>query len=406
MILKRPQLPKMKFIIALVTVVACLAGATAAAHAQGFRSGDHTRVERGETVDSSLFITGQTIDIDGTVNGDVFCAGQNITISGHVTGDVICAGQIVQINGTVDGDIRVAGQNVTVGAKVGHNLSLAGQSVTVSQAAEIEGDASVAGQQADIDGNIGRDLAAASAVANLNGKVGRNLQATGSDLTLGSKARVSGNLTYTSRSDLKQENGAVVTGETDHRQPKQGESDRGMSVVFATLAALSILVLSMALVLLMPQVFQRFTSDAILFPGRTFLVGVIVSFLAPIVIAALFLTAVGIPLALLAILVWIVICALTFPVAAYLLGRSLLRNSTPNSLWYMLLGVVLLIVLLIVPILNFLALLAAFWFGLGTIALQCRSLPSIQYRQIEAMPTISPKHTKRSDDEDDDEDRA
>jgi hypothetical protein len=87
------------------------------------------------------------------------------------------------------------------------------------------------------------------------------------------------------------------------------------------------------------------------------------------VLALLLATVIGIPLALLFGLIWLVIVLLSGVFAAYLLGELILRGRT-NPIWTMLLGAAILILLSFVPFLDILVSLLSLWFGLGTILQQ------------------------------------
>lgn len=340
------------------------------ANAQSFRSGNNATVPAGQIVDSSLFVSGRTIDIAGTVNGDVFCAGQNITITGTVNGDVICAGQTVRISGTVDGNVRVVGQNVLVGGSVARNLSVAGQQISSEANSQVGGDATVAGQDVTLNGQIDRDLALTSDTATLNGVVGRSVQGNLMQLTLGSSVAIRGNLVYTSPQDAKREAGAQVVGQATRNAPKP--DDRGAQSNAKRTAAIfivwlfgSVLLLSMVLVLLMPQIFQSVSSSALRHVGMTVLLGLVSTIVMPFIILILFATLVGIPLGLLLLLAWGVLLLLSGPFSAYLLGRLLLRSRTKNALGIMLLGSVVLLAVYLIPVVGQLTVVVAVWLGLG-----------------------------------------
>ena len=362
-------------------------GWTAAAHAEdNFRTGNDVTVAKEESLDTSLFASGRTIDIAGTVDGDVFCAGQSITITGHVTGDVICAGQTITISGNVDGSVRVAGQTVAVGGTVGHNLTAAGQTVTLDASSTVKSDAEIGAQTATLNGTIGRDLAAGATSMTVNGTVNRNVQASVSDVTLGSSSLIRGDLTYVSAHDAHRETGAQVSGKVSRQQPPASQengprigaiiSGSFLSVLYL---AIALLLVSLALILIFPQAIHDATEVAVRSPWKTLLVGFLASFIGPIVLLVLTFTVVGIPLAVLGGLAWILIVCLAVPFAAYYLGSLLLSKSTNNPVWIMLLGTAIIVVLYLIPIVGFVAWLVATWFGLGIILLQARHLPRPRY---------------------------
>ena len=87
---------------------------------------------------------------------------------------------------------------------------------------------------------------------------------------------------------------------------------------------------------------------------------------APPVIA---FTVIGIPLALLSGLAWLLVVLLAGPFAAYLLGTWLIPRHR-NPILVMLLGAIILFLLYLIPFLGFLVWLVAAWFGVGMILRQ------------------------------------
>jgi predicted acyltransferase (DUF342 family) len=374
-----------KLLLAGAITSVLLLGWAGIAHAQSFRHGDDITVATNKVVDQTLYAWGRSIDVAGTVNGDVICAGQNVTITGTVNGDVICAGQNVHISGNVTGSIRLAGQDVSISGTSGHNVSALGQNVTLESNGRIESDASFASQNVTINGSIGRDLAAAAASVAVYGKIGRNVQSAGTNLSLGSNANIGGNITYTSDNMLTKAGGAQIGGTVTHKLPTHknnqpthyGAFVRG-GLWFALYLLIAGLIAAMVLVLLLPQTFHSATQAAIDHPGRTFLVGLAASILAPIVIIVLLVSIVGIPLGLLALLLWLATMLLAGPFAAYYTGRLLMLKST-NALLIMLVGAAVLMVLYFVPFLGAAVSVVAVWFGLGIIVSHVSHLPKPNY---------------------------
>lgn len=347
------------------------------ANAQSFRTGDNITVSSGETVNAMLLSAGRNIDIAGTVNGDVYCAGSNITISGSVTGDVICAGQNVTISGRVDGDVRLAGQTVTVSGTVTGSASIATQTLTIGNNGSVGRDLFAGTQTAALNGKVGRDATIAANDLAVNGVVERDVRGEINSVNIGSSGKIGGNLDYTGQNDPNISQNGVVTGKvTRHAPREQGVNQNSVAraaVTFLIYMVLAMLLMGLVAVWLIPGVVEESSEYAIQKPGVTLLVGAAASFLVPIIIFMLFVSVVGIPLAIIFGLLWVVIVMLSGTFAAYLLARSLLRNlKSPVST--ILIGVLLLTLLYIIPIVNFFAVIFAYLFGTGMILTQSRKL--------------------------------
>lgn len=364
---------KLLFIALLVSIP--LFGLSMTVNAQSFRTGSNITVPQNRTVNSTLYATGRSIDVAGTVQGDVVCAGQNITVSGTVTGDVLCAGQSIHINGTIEGNVRLAGQNVTISGKVNKSASILSQSLTTDSDSSIGQDIGITAQDVVINGNIGRDLAVAANNVIINNSIGRNVQGDLNQLTLQSNAVVQGFIDITSTNNIQRDNGSQVQGKVSRHEPPENNNMTnwiGLGWLFTFYLLAAMLILSLVLVLIMPGAFQIAANIALRGLGKTILIGIAATVIAPIVIIALMFTIIGIPLGILLLLAWLLILFLSGPFTAYLLGRLLLRDNAHNAFLVMLLGAIVLLILYLIPFLNILVLLLALWFGVGTIL---RALP-------------------------------
>jgi hypothetical protein len=376
---------------ALIAVFAAL-GLARVASAYSIHSGDNVTLSQGSPIYDTVYMAGRTIDINNEVFGDVFCAGQNVTVSGTVHGDVICGGQTVNISGKVDGDVRLSGQTVTLSAQVGGNATIGGQSFVMDSSAAIAGDLTTGATDATLNGKIGRDLVIGSGTVNINNVVGRNIKAQSETMKLLSGARVGGNIELTSKNNISQDPAAVVTGKISLSSPKAETKSKhfalfGFGIVWFLYWFGAMLLTAMVLVLITPRLFNSVTNRALPAPWKALLVGFVACMVMPIVIILTAFSLIGLPLAFMLGLLWLVALLLSGPLFAYYLGRLVLRRST-KPLLIMLAGSSLLIVLYFVPFLGILAMLAALWIGTGMLLLELlRRTPKPAY-------TLSPPSKK------------
>lgn len=341
------------------------------ANAQGFKTGDTASVAPDEVVDSMLFAAGNNVNIAGIVNGDVYCVGQTVSISGTVNGDVFCAGQTINVSGIVDGSVRLAGQNVNLGGEVNGSATVGAQSFVIEDGGRVARDLLGGIETLSINGEVGRDVTAGATTITVNGTVGRNITSQVNDLTIGSGGVVDGDVEYTSANEISIDGGGEVAGVTSRNtSPESNESEFiGITVGWIVYALLALLTVAVALVLLIPQVLHESAGNTLKKPGKTALVGLIAIILAPISIIALFVSVIGIPLAILAVLLWLTVMFLSGPFAGYTLGRVLMKNNK-RPILIMLLGSSILILMYFIPIIGFITMLAAYIFGVGMIMIE------------------------------------
>jgi cytoskeletal protein CcmA (bactofilin family) len=355
------------------------------ASAHSFHTGTSVVLGSGQPIRQTVFAAGRTVNIDNEVFGDVFCAGQTVTISGTVHGDIICAGQTVQVSGTVDGDVRLAGQTVTLSASVAGNATIGSQTFTLEPTARVGGDMSVGSSDATLHGMVGRDLAIASDSTVISGSVGRDIKGAATQLSLADNAHVGGNIDFTSKNGLAKSAGAVVAGKVTHNYPKQAAKPKhgavwGFGFLWFLYWLAAMLIIAMAIVLLFPRLLHNVTDKAMPRPWKALLVGFVANAVLPLGLFILAITVVGIPLALLVMLLWFVMAVLSGPFFAYYVGRWVLRRSR-QPLLIMLVGTAAVVIACFVPIIGVIVSLASFFIGSGMLLLEVfQRTPKPQYR--------------------------
>ncbi|MBI3944220.1 MAG: hypothetical protein HY326_14475, partial [Chloroflexi bacterium] len=166
---------KLISLVGLVLIVGFLV--VAPAWAATGRSGGDVVIGTDEVIDDDLYVSGQTVTINGTVKGDVIAMGGTIMINGTVQGDVIAVGQTIVINGPVGQHARIAGQVLVLGAnaRVTDAVTAAGFSLEMQSGSQAQKDLIYVGYQGLVAGTIGRDLKGSMAALELSGDVNRDV---------------------------------------------------------------------------------------------------------------------------------------------------------------------------------------------------------------------------------------
>ena len=245
------------------------------------REGQNVVIEEGEVIEDDLYVSAQTVTVNGTIKGDLVAVGAFITVNGTVEGDVIAAGQAIVINGNVNDDVRIAGAGLQIGsgAVIGDDLIAAGASLETQAGSMVGGDLVSGSAQAllagDVTGDVFSGAAGLSLRGNFDGDVHAYVDMTSENeempplnmymtdmpisipsvpagLTVSDSARIAGNLEYTSTFDLDIPNSAVA-GKITRTEPAV---DPQMQVVEPTSAekvttwVLNLLRISVTLILL------------------------------------------------------------------------------------------------------------------------------------------------------------
>jgi len=349
------------------------------ANAQSFKAGDMITVPANENIDSMLFAGGNNINIAGNVNGDVYCAGENVIISGIIKGDVFCAGRTITISGTVEGSVRLAGQSITIGGIVGNSATIATQDLIIGKEGVINRDLLGGSQNVIINGQVKRDIVAGSESLIINGNIGRDINGDINAITIGASGQVAGNINYTGLSDPNIANGGGIIGTVTRTTPKNESKMNFSPVAFAVgffiYMLIAVILVSTILVMLFPRIFKETADKAIKMPAKTALVGAGAMVFVPISIMILMMSFIGIPLAILVMMSWIIIMIISTPFAGYLLGRLIMPKSK-KPIYIIIAGSSVLIVSFFIPIVGFITMIAAYLFGTGMIVSNCIKIVS------------------------------
>ncbi len=340
----------------------------------------------GEIVHDNYVRVGQDITIQGSVEGDVIAAAQTVTITGSVAGDVIAAAQTVTITGEVAGNVRVAAETIDLSGNVGKNATLFGATLRLGEQSTIGWSLQAFAEQLFLRGTINKNAHFYGNTANVQAAVGGNAVFRLGDEgvpTLLSPTTVGGNLHYESDRELTLPEGVTVAGSLERIQPAAKvdlERTARSFFIFLKIASLfGVLVLGLILVSVVPRATGRAADLMRTRPGATLGWGLIAVLLTPIVCFLLLFTVIGIPLAIILLLVYGILLYLSKVVVGLALitwlRTRLQPGATPRpSLWLMVAGVILYILLTWIPWIGWwIGLLGTLW-GVGGLLLAKREL--------------------------------
>lgn len=366
----------MKRILAIIAAAMLLA-VPGLALAFGAQAGSDVTLPKGDTKAGTFYAAGNVVTIDGDVDGDLICAGNTVTVNGAVHGDVICAAQTISVNGPVDGSVRLVGQSLNITGTVGRNVTVAGQSVTIGSSAKVSGDMGVAGQTVSVNGPVDKDLYGAMGTLSLGAAVG-GVNARINDLAFGGGASVRGDLSYTSNNTFSVDK-AKVGGNITRTAPPQVQ--RHESPVRGTLAfglywLVAALIVGLVMVGLAPKAVRAVTATMDKRPGASVGWGLVVLLLGPIVILLLLITVIGIPLAMLAGGLWLLILGVSQIFAGIAIGDWVMRRAEwkkGSLLWATVVGIPIAVILFNIPWLGALFALVAMFWAVGGLMLSYRT---------------------------------
>lgn len=314
-----------------------------------FRTGDSLTLS--EPVPGGLYMAGGRVEVRAPVAGDLTAAGGSLRVQDRIGGDLQLAGGTVNLDGAVGDDLRVFGGQLILAGTVGGDAIMSGMDLTLN--GQIGGDLVAGGGIVLVNATVGGRAKIAGGEVDLNGPVTGALEVQGENVRI--KGRIGGDAIISART-LEIDPGASFAGkvrywsenEPDFGQARAerdetlrptedgfateagegaGASDFavGLGFLFWTVAAGALTI--GALLFFLPG-FAAWGAERL--PARfSSLVGsgAIYLLISPVGIFLLFVSLIGIPLALL----WLTVFLLSMlfakivaaPVlAAWLLGRS------------------------------------------------------------------------------------
>lgn len=307
-----------------------------------------------------IFIAGGSVRLDGPVAGDLYMAGGSVRIDEPIGRDAIVAGGSVRISAAVVDDLWATGGALALGGDVGGRLIAAGGNVVIGPSVNIGGPLRVAAGSIDIVARVGGKLQVAAQSVSLSGEFAGDVDIAAERIRIGPHTRIAGNLRWFGSQPPEIDPSAVIAGSVtnwergfDFPLPQRDDVRRVLSVV-GGLFVIGVSIIGLLLLLLAPR--WTFSTGAAVRESmlRSAVIGLVVLLALPPLAVLLMITVIGLPMAILLLLLYPLLLAFGYLVAAIGIGDSLARLARRDGLPPMWLRVPTLIVAVI-------ALAAAAW---------------------------------------------
>jgi len=332
----------MKLHIAFLLLLAVLLTGSGAQALRAF-SGDLVSIDN--PIEDDVFAAGSIININAPVDSLV-AAGGTLNINAPVKGDVIAAGGQVYVNSDVGGKLVAMGGNVNVGGNIGTNAVAAGGQINILPGMVISRDAMLAGGNVVNAGHINGTLAVSSDQFSNTGSAQK------------------------------------VEFHKLENKPEDRTEDRELFNLFGLLIVLGYFILGLLLVKYLPGAFFAVDAeirDSTLLKTILGFVLIVASFIAMLLLAV---TLVGIPIALVLMLLVAVSLMLAGTFVSYSLGKWIGERAKLKygDLVLFTAGFVLLNILLLLPFVGGLISIVSMSLGFASIIYAARRLSTAQAR--------------------------
>lgn len=330
-----------------------------------------------QMIDDDFYGAGWTVDMLSNVTGDVIVAGGVVRITEDIDQDLIVFGGQVSIEGNIGDDLKVFGGDVELNGRVGDDVIGAGGNVNFLENAKIGGSVNISSLLTNFRGAVGENFIFRGGTLIFDGQVAGFSSLDANVLQFKDQAQVGLGLQYTAPEELPGLDQYVV-GEILYHAPEiaPDEEIQPTNTQFNYWAILSsilnLLVIGALIYWISPYFLLRPAEYIISNPARSFILGMELLIISPIIILLVFVLGLFIPLAVLLSAIWFAILYLARVFVAMALGLLVLpvRNHAKDRkkiLPSFILGLAIYEVLVNIPLFGIWIWILAMIFGSGAL---------------------------------------
>lgn len=286
-----------------VAAIVLFLASTTTANAATILNDTEVYIGSDKTYEENLYVgAGKTI-IEGDITEDLVVVGGEITVAGNVTGDVFLVGGSALFKGNVFGDLRVIGGTVQVEGIINGDVLIVGGDVNLNENAEINREIFIIGGDVAVRDDINTKLKIIAANVKLSAAISGSVEVTTQRLIVGRDANIAGGLTYYAPQKFTTEEGGTVTGTISYNEIKSIR-DTGFVkqaiVSFMSFWFLLRFITTLIIAFILIYVFKVFSQGvndlALQSFWKSFLAGILVILVTPLVIGILFISLFALPI--------------------------------------------------------------------------------------------------------------
>ncbi|MCA9389974.1 hypothetical protein KC571_01105 [candidate division WWE3 bacterium] len=351
---------------------------TSSTYAKTIHSEGSVSVDKDDVINDDVFIASDVVTISGTVNGDVYAVGGVVTVNGTINGDLIVAGGTLDISGVITDDLRVGGGFITIrNSEIGDNVSIAGGRIIIAEDVTIGGSLLIGGGQVTNYAQVEKNLLAGAGEMVIDGSVGSSVEIGAGSLTFGPNAKVVGDIKYASDVEANIDPSADLQGELSRIDPQikstfeksTGRRELQARFGFSVWSYLSMLLVGLMALYFFNKPLKNMSEIVTHRPWASLGFGLIVLFMALPLLLILMFTVIGVPLAVILMLIFFLEIYLSRIVVSVLIGDLIQKQMPDNKVNpYVLfaLGLLLFFIAINIPVINFFVHLFSILLGLGS----------------------------------------
>lgn len=327
------------------------------------------KVAADQTINHNYYAAGQTIEIYGAINGDLFLAGENVIIdSANINGDVFVVAKNVEIKGNVKGSVRaIVGEKLNIAANIDRNVSFAGKDLSLANTNTITGHLSVWAEKVDLQGSLVGDLEGSMQTLVLNNSIGGSAelylwQMEATTWQISDTAKINGDVNYHALQEKTFFKPEQVAGSINFTKLNKNENSKSTTDILWTMVLkfFSLLVTGMVVLYFFKTFFHSAMSKVTAKPWQLVLWGLLFLVTGPLVLFLVAMTFIGLPIAVIALVLWLIMLYMAQVMSAWLIGWWLKHKFFTAQNWtdlsILAFGILAFIILSKIPVLGWVVL--------------------------------------------------
>ncbi len=352
------------FYLLLVVAVPCMAGSWQTL------SGNEV-IAQDAVIENDLFFNGDRLEVNGEIKGDLIVWAGQVVINGRVNGNIL--GVIwdkLIINGEVQDHIRGFATNFEMNGRVDGSITVVAVMFNSSPKSMIGKGILGAFSKLSLKGEVEGPVDINSApTTKIGGKINGNLKCQGAPITWQSPVEITGAVhDYSGFSNDPAKIKGVQIGKGYHlHQPETAYSAYSKVITLISIVwFIGSLLASLVLFRIFPRTFWVITEPGPINFRRNMLIGLLSFFGLPLLIIILSFTIVGIPLAILLGLIYLLLVLFSGIPLNLWFGRLLFKSRLHPSLM-IIIGGLLIMLINFIPVVNLIVPLIFLWLGFGMV---------------------------------------
>lgn len=327
----------------------------------------------------NVYTAGNVVSINSNIKNGLYAVGNTINLNADVDGTLNAGGGTIIVKGNVSGTVHAGGGSILIEGAVGEDLFIGGGDIVLTETSSVGDDLIVGAGKITIDGPIGGNILLKAEEVVINSKVAGNVNIRANKLELGDNAEIAGNLEYTSKEKAEIDESKVL-GEVTFHQKKVAKMGlfKGSKIFsgFLTLIFLLKLLGAIAVGLIFVYLLKRFTGEVVKESLQKFWLNLGIGFglliLIPIACIILAISIIGLWIAGIVGVIYILLLTLSSVFASIILGAWLIKVLTKKQEYIIdwkavVVGVIVIKLIVLIPFVGWLPKFIFFLIGLGAL---------------------------------------